>query len=829
MKLLTKEQLREIFEEASNVHTKNLSDVTKEYMKEYYVEVLLKRAVSDPRDGLKPIQRKGLFTLFANGFNSNKPHVKSAKVVGDLIGSYSPHGDQSAYDALVDMSCDWKKNILLVDFHGGNGSLLDNDGAAAYRYSEMRSNKISEKYLFSNLNDNVVDYVNNYDNTKREPIVLPSAFPLILINGAFGIAAGYQSNIPPCNPIEVLDNTIEYIKTGNYSVSMPDYPTGGIIINEEEVRKFLAGASNKKTSIQLRCKTEIEGNEIIITEIYYQTNVTSFITKIVDAVKDNINNKKKDKNLDGIKDIIDDSDKHGVRVRIVCKRGYDPEVVLNQLFSTGLLQDSFPISLIGSKNEEEFLVYDSQQEILDEWINFRIETLKRIKHDTVSKLKKSITLLEGMNIILGSHLDEYIDILKNGKGKQDILEKCIERFGTTEEQTNHLITNVPQYKLNMIDVSNIEKELEEKTNEINREIEYIKDPEKIRELLIQELKDIKHDFRKFERKTELTNIKGESIEKTIIDENFDIIVTEKNMIKKLKSENTTQKRGGKGQSIGKLMDGDEIRFIINVNSRDKLYFFTNKGKLFSINCYDLPETANKNRIGNSLSQFLTLEEKEKIVNIIPISNKELEEKSIKLSFVSRKNKIKLVGLDSYVRSFNVIGCGLNDDDELISVEKINTNFEPSLLCFLSNGNAVHLDLKSVPTVATKTAIGVMLFNNEVFNDKKVKIVSIAAIEKETEEVALITKNGMCKRVRVNEFALQNRGCKGMMSIKLKNEDELVTGISIDPDTESVKVVSNKKVIALNISDMPLTKRPTFGNKAKDMESDEEILDMMKVL
>lgn len=1235
------------------INKQDLKPMLNEYMTEYYREVLLKRAISDPRDGLKPVQKKGLFAMLKGGYTSDKQHVKSAKVVGDVIGTYSPHGDSSAYESLVDMSADWKKNIPLVDFHGANGSLLTNDGPAAYRYcvvgdtlvpttngyydikdlanketilntdneidiniysvdnivnksnvlfnsgyhktkriitengysiegsynhplltfnenmdfewktieniqkedylilggeiynntnnnitveeakflgsmvskgyishnqkyyrigftnsdndfitemkncfknifninedkiftnkqsnhnevydvciygkehhvhlkekydfyqtskykevpkcvltssneiqsvflkylfegdgyitkkrntkspanigydsiskkliyqvrnlllnsfgiltsitidkrnenevyrilingienltkfknkigfaygkqeelnliiseisghkyrstpkgyyipyvkeyvnknikgkhfknsinsieklkenlerfktdlnnedylkikriidcnyfyfkvkdieeseekkivysirvnsdchsfvggcfinhnTEMRGHHLTEKYLLNNLNENVVDYVSNYDNTTTEPLVLPAVIPYILINGSFGIAAGYASNIPPSNVLEVLDNTISYIKTGIYNVSMPDYPTGGIVTNEEQVRNYLMGNHKKKedVNIRLRCKTEIKDNVIIIREIPFMTNVVKVVESLVNIIKTNRDNKKPD----GIKSLVDESDKkEGVKIVIECKKGYDAETVLNMLLKAknSPLEVSKPIGLVGCKNEKDFLTYSKQQELLDEWLTFRIETIKRIKHDNITKNKTKLHLFEGQLKVLGTkeNLDLYIKILRNGTGKKDIIEKVMENFDIDEMQTINLITNIPHYKLNSVDIEALRKEIEEKNKYIDKEINYIRNPETIKDLIVDELTEAKKDFKKSTRKTQLCNLSDINDEEMIQEEMFDFIITEFNMIKKLKSDDTSQKRGGKGQNVGKLNKGDSIRFTLTADSRDILYFFTNKGKLFTIKCKDIPELNNKNNLGITLSQYIELEKDEKVISILPINKQELSSNDIKLSFVTRMNKIKLTNLNNYQRTFNVIGTTILKEDELLSVEKINVNFEPSLFCCLNDGNGMNIDLSTVPNVE-KGAIGSMAFDKSIFeNNKDLKIASVTPIlSNVTKYIGVITKDGLCKRIDISEFPKQNRGGKGRIVCRLREGDELVRTVSLTEENQDIKITSNTKMITIKSEDIPVAKRPAYGSKAKDMDTDEEILDMI---
>lgn len=807
------------------IYDKDIKELVEENIADYYQEIILNRAVPDIRDSLKPIQRKIIYSMAEKNFASNRDFVKCAKVVGNVIGDYSPHGDASTYDALVGLTKDWMNNQNLLDPHGSFGTIYGNP-ASAMRYTEIRLNKFSEEVLLDNLNDNSVDFIPNFDNTKEEPSLLPCKFPLILVNGSFGIAGGYMTSIPTHNTEDIVNKTIELIKNPNISVEefakdlMPSFPTGGIICNPKSV--YLAytdqekALKNKKSNVIVRSKiTKNEkNNTLVVTEIPYMKTLDIILDSIKDAIKD--------KKITGIKNIKDGSSKGNINVVIECYKGEDLDLILNQLYKFTMLQTTIPIILIGCK-DDKFVIYNNIKDIFQDWIDFRVSTIKRIKMESIRKMRYRIHILEGLLIALHKdNIDKLIKIVRTGDSKKEIIETLMETFELTEIQSKYIV-ELQLYRLNKLQIKELEDEKKDLENKVENEISFFSNSKKILDIIIEELKYI---GKKYPTKGNKTNVEEVDLEEAnntenlIVDEDFLMILTKNNYLKKIPCEINSQRKAGYGKGIGNIKDDDIVKSIIKVNSKDTILFFTDNGKVYGHKCYEIDKTSLKS-FGNNISKYV--KDNEKVVSIVNITSKDLKNTNNHLLIATRKGLIKMTSLSEYTRiGSGIIASKLNEDDEIITVQLVNIKDNFTVFTVNNEGTAIHINKDDIPIIK-RTTFGSNIFKPSVIKAGK-RIINCMIITKDIKEILLVMESGLGKRVPISEFAIQKRCGIGMLATRLKTDKDKVAQCLAVNNEENLIIVSNTSMINISLNDVAVSKRPAYGYTLKKLSAKEKVVD-----
>lgn len=833
-----------------------LKNISIDCAKEYYEEILCNRAIPDIRDGLMKVQRRILWAELVNNWTHEKAHIKSARVIGEVIGVWHPHGTDATYEASAIMSQVWKNHIPLIEFHGISGS-ISGSGPAAMRYTEQRMAKITKTLMMSNIKDNAVDMVKNFSQDDDEPVILPAKIPMILINGSFGIASGYMCSIPLHNPREVLIELINRLKDPNYDVNLlPDFPTGSILCNSNRISNVYkdftkAIEKDKDSKLVVRCKIEKDekNHKIYITEIPYGISVNRIINSIVDATKSN-DDKSKKKSLSSNNEIITGisnvknltSGKMDVKIKIWCKKGYDLDTIISQLYRFTLCQTSIPICFnlcLGNK----FLSYDMIKNInnlMDMLIDFNRETIKRVKIEFIRKKKFRCHIINGLLIILRDNdINKVIKKIQKCNSKSEVIHMLMNDYELDEIQA----TNLAEYKLYQLAkfvIDDLVNELKTLENEIEDESEYLRDPNKLKKFMINEYKELlKNEFteKKYPRRTTLENINVNNKESLIVesipDEDFMLICTNNGYIKKIP---IIKKQGRKtqGSNIGKIKENDFVTKSLIINSRSNLLAFTNSGKVYNFKAYDIPICKNINTYGYDLSRSLN---NEKLINLVSVTDEEIDNNECSILMATRYNKVKITNISEFknVYSNGIIAIsirsktnknGLPNNDELICAEKINKDSN-SILALCNNGNAIRVLLDNIPNVKRITEGSNLFTPTIISNGYEVK--NVCVINDNDEYLFYISSKGLGKIISINEFNETNyRGTKGKMIAKIRDNDhaEKVIPISLN---DSILVISNKKMINVSTDKMSIIGRVTYGYTIKECDKDEHVIDCVNVI
>ena len=679
------------------IYEVNIAKEMEKSFLDYSMSVIVSRALPDLRDGLKPVHRRILYTMYESGYTPEKPYQKSAKTVGNVIGNYHPHGDTAAYDSLVIMAQDFSYRYPLIDGHGNFGS-IDGYGAAAYRYTEARIAKIATE-LLRDINKNTVDFTDNFDATKKEPVVLPSRFPNILVNGTMGIAVGMATNIPPHNLSEVIDGCVAYIDNHDIDVlelmkhiKGPDFPTGGIILGNSGIKKAY---ETGKGSITIRGKAEIveknNKSEIVITEIPYKVNKTTLKKKIAELVRDKV--------IDGISDLYDESSvKNGVKIIIELKRDAKANVILNNLYKHTPLQTSYGINLL--------MLHDGQprtfglKEIIEKYIDFQRTVIYRRTQFDLDKAEKRAHILEGLKIAL-DHIDEIIKILKSSNDDAIAKKSLMEKFGLTDVQSEAIL-EMKLRRLTGLEREKIDEELKNLLILISELKSILASEEKVLEIVKNELLEIKQKYGD-ERRTYIDNETIEYIEDESLIPVEDIIITltNKGYIKRIPTDTyKLQNKGGVGVKGMTTNEEDFVQDLVTMTTHEYLLFFTNKGKVYRVKGYEIPEYSRQAK-GLPIVNILPIESDEYVNSVLPVH---AEEHDYNLIFATRNGQVKRVEMKEFenIRSSGKIAITLKDGDELIGVRKTNGNDQ--ILLASSAGRMVRFDEDEV-RIMGRTASG----------------------------------------------------------------------------------------------------------------------------
>jgi len=765
---------------------------------DYAMSVIVSRALPDVRDGLKPVHRRILYSMYEDGITSDKPYRKCANTVGSVLGRYHPHGDSSVYDAMVRLAQDFSQRYTMIDGHGNFGS-IDGDGAAAMRYTEARMEKIAEEMLVD-IEKNTVDFMPNYDDRLQEPVVLPAKVPALLINGSSGIAVGMATNIPPHNLSEVVDGAIKVIDEDDVSnedlmqvIKGPDFPTEGIILGREGIKEAYTTGRGK---ITVRAEAEIEemsGNKrrIIVSTLPYQVNKARLIETIALYVRD--------KKIEGISDIRDESDReHKVRIVIELKRDANPQVVLNQLYKHTQMQITFGIIMLALVNGEPKIL--TLKDCLINYIDHRKSVVLRRTKFELDKAEARAHILEGL-IIAIDNIDEVIQIIRSSY--DDAKERLIERFKLSEIQAQAILD------MQLKRLSGLQREkLEEEYAELMKLIAHLKEilasDKLVYDIIKEELLEMKKKFGD-ERKTKIVAAEGEiELEDLIKEEQVVIALTRFGYIKRSPIDTfKSQRRGGKGITGMTTRDEDFVKEIFTASSHDTLLFFTNKGKLYRLRGYEVPE-AGRTAKGTAIVNLLSLDADEKVSAIMPIQN---FAEGKYLLFGTKSGLIKKTALKEYdsSRKTGLQAINLKDGDELISVKL--TDGEDNVVLVTRKGMCITFDEKDVRAVGrvSQGVIGIRVDSD----DEVIGMESI--IGKQSATLLAITENGFGKRTELDEYRVQIRGGKGVITYKITPKTGELVGIKIVNDNDDIMMITDTgTIIRLNVSEISILGRSTQG-------------------
>ncbi|GAD45590.1 type IIA topoisomerase, A subunit [Streptococcus anginosus T5] len=802
----------------NNLVNVNLTSEMKTSFIDYAMSVIVARALPDVRDGLKPVHRRILYGMNELGVTPDKPHKKSARITGDVMGKYHPHGDSSIYEAMVRMAQWWSYRHMLVDGHGNFGS-MDGDGPAAQRYTEARMSKISLEML-RDINKNTVDFADNYDSSEREPLVLPSRFPNLLVNGATGIAVGMATNIPPHN----LGETIDAVKLvmDNPDVTTrdlmevlpgPDFPTGALVMGKSGIhRAYETG----KGSIVLRARTEIEetksGRErIVITEFPYMVNKTKVHEHIVRLVQE--------KRIDGITAVRDESNREGVRFIIEVKRDASAHVILNNLFKLTQMQTNFSFNMLAIQNGVPKIL--SLREILLAYIEHQKEVVTRRTVFDKEKAEARAHILAGLLIAL-DHIDEVIRIIRNSETDAEAQAELMARYKLSERQSQAIL-DMRLRRLTGLERDKIQSEYDDLMKLIADLADILAKPERVVAIIKEELEEIKRKFSD-ERRTELMIGEVLSLEDEDLIEEADVLITlsNKGYIKRLnQDEFTAQRRGGRGIQGTGVKDDDFVRELVSTSTHDHLLFFTNKGRVYRLKGYEIPEYGRTAK-GLPIVNLLKLDEGETIQTIINVQA-EHDDNSY-LFFTTRYGVVKRTSVTEFanIRQNGLKALNLKDEDELINV--FLTNGQADIIIGTKMGYAVRFNENQVRNMG-RAATGVRGVNLRAGDH-----VVGASVISDDQEVLVITEKGYGKRTLASEYATKSRGGKGMKTANITEKNGPLAGLMAVNGDEDLMIITNTGVIIrTNVANISQTGRATLGVKVMRLDKGAQIVTFTSVV
>ena len=796
---------------------RDIEDEMKTAYIDYAMSVIVSRALPDVRDGLKPVHRRILYTMYEDGLTSDKPYRKSATTVGDVLGRYHPHGDSSVYDAMVRMAQTFSLRYPLIDGHGNFGS-IDGDGAAAYRYTEARMSKIAE-IMLTDIEKNTVDFMPNFDDRLQEPTVLPAKIPALLVNGSSGIAVGMATNIPPHNLTEVINGIIKIIDDDNVTdeqlmqiIKGPDFPTGGMILGREAIKQAYTTGKGK---ITVRAEAEIEEmsngrQKIIVTSLPYQVNKAKLIENIANLVKE--------KRIEGISELRDESDReNAVRIHIGLKKDANARVVLNQLYKNTQMQDTFGVIMLALVDGQPRIL--TLRQCLDYYIDHRKGVILRRTQFELDKALARAHILEGLKIAL-DNIDEVINIIRSSY--DDAKERLMERFGLSDIQAQAILD------MRLKTLSGLQREkIEEEYNELMKLIAHLREilgSEKlVFEIIKEELAEVKEKYGD-ERLTKIVAAEGEFNEEDLIkEEQMVVALTHFGYIKRMPIDTyRSQKRGGKGISGISTREEDFVKQIFTTSTHDTVLFFSNKGKLYRLRGYEIPE-AGRTAKGTAIVNLLSLDAGEKISAVIPISD---FEDSKYLLMATKNGLIKKTPLQEYnsSRKTGLLAITLKDDDELIDVRL--TDGQDNVVLVTEKGLCITFDEKDVRPVG-RSAQGVL----GIRLDEDDTVIGMESIISDNKGVTLlaITENGFGKRTELDEYRVQNRGGRGVITYKITPKTGNIVGIRMTKEDDDVMLITNSgTIIRINVKDVSILGRATQGVTLMRTNENEKVVSIETV-
>ena len=796
-----------VFHERDSLSENNIVDEVEKSFLDYSMSVITSRAIPDLRDGLKPVHRRILWSMYNSGYTPDKPHRKSAKTVGEVMGNYHPHGDSSIYEAMVRMAQDFNQRYLLIDGHGNFGN-IEGDGAAAMRYTESRLSKLSLE-LLSDIRKNTVDMTKNFDETLDEPVVLPSRFPNILVNGTMGIAVGMATNIPPHNLGEVIDGCVAYIDNPEIDtmglmqhIKGPDFPTGGIILGNSGIKKAY---ETGRGSITIRSRAEIvehnNHSSIVITEVPYGVNTMELKNKVAELVRDKI--------IDGISDYHTDL-KDGVKITITLKRDANPQVVLNNLYKHTNFQIQYGII---------FLMIDSGtprtlglKDIIAKYIDYQKEVIIRRTKFDLDKDEKRVHILEGYKIAQ-DNIDEVVQIIRNAKSDVEAKDKLISRFNLSDVQADAIL-ELKLRRLTGLERDKIETELNALLIEIEELKSILASNQKVLDIIKKEMLEIKNKYAD-ERRThiDMTAIDYIDDETLIPEEKIVITLTKKGYIKRLPVDTyKTQHRGGVGIKGMSINEEDFVEQMLNCSTHDYVLFFTNKGKVYRVKGYEIPEYSRQSK-GLPIVNLLNMEQGEYVTSLL---NGSKNDGCKYLVFATKSGLIKRTDVSEF---YNIRANGkkfitLREDDELISVK--NTNGKCDILMAASNGRMVRFaeDLVRVMGRGASGVKGITLDGS---------ILVGMEIAEENEDVLVVTENGYGKKTPIGEYRVTNRGGKGVKTLNITEKNGSITSFKTVDNSKDLIIITNEGIIIrLAVDKISEMSRVTQGVKLINLREGQKV-------
>ncbi|EPC5363881.1 DNA gyrase subunit A [Campylobacter coli] len=832
--------MENIFNKDSDIELIDIENSIKSSYLDYSMSVIIGRALPDARDGLKPVHRRILYAMNDLGVGSRSAYKKSARIVGDVIGKYHPHGDTAVYDALVRMAQDFSMRYPSIDGQGNFGS-IDGDGAAAMRYTEARMTILAEE-LLRDIDKDTVDFVPNYDDSMSEPDVLPARVPNLLLNGSSGIAVGMATNIPPHSLNELVDGLLYLLDHKDASledlmqfIKGPDFPTGGIIYGKKGI---IEAYRTGRGRVKIRAKTHIEKKSnkdiIVIDELPYQTNKARLIEQIAELVKE--------KQIEGISEVRDESDREGIRVVIELKREAMSEIVLNNLFKSTTMESTFGVIMLAIHNKEPKIF--SLIELLNLFLNHRKTVIIRRTIFELQKARARAHILEGLKIAL-DNIDEVIALIKNSPDNTTARDSLVAKFGLTELQANAIL-DMKLGRLTGLEREKIENELAELMKEIARLDEILKSETLLENLIRDELKEIKSKF-DVPRITQIEDDYDDiDIEDLIPNENMVVTITHRGYIKRVPSKQyEKQKRGGKGKLAVTTYDDDFIESFFTANTHDTLMFVTDRGQLYWLKVYKIPE-GSRTAKGKAVVNLINLQADEKIMAIIPTTDFD-ENKS--LCFFTKNGIVKRTNLSEYqnIRSVGVKAINLDENDELVTVIIVqrdeneetglldddslndeNTNSDENLIesikgkmlfAVTKKGMCIKFPLAKVREIG-RVSRGVTAIK---FKEKNDELVGAVVIENDEQEILSISAKGIGKRTNAGEYRLQSRGGKGVICMKLTDKTkELISVVIVDESMDLMALTSSGKMIRVDMQSIRKAGRNTSGVIVVNVENDEVV-------
>jgi len=783
-------------------------EMKKSYL-DYAMSVIVSRALPDVRDGLKPVHRRILYAMNELGMTPNKPHRKSARLVGDVLGKYHPHGDSSVYDAMVRLAQDFNTRYLLADGHGNFGS-VDGDSAAAMRYTEVRMTKIAMEML-RDINKDTVDYGLNFDESMKEPLVLPSRFPNLLVNGSSGIAVGMATNIPPHNLSEVIDGIIMLIDNPESTIEElmevikgPDFPTGAFILGSQGIKSAYKTGRGK---LKLRAVAEIEElprsrSRILVTELPYQVNKANLIEKIADRVRN--------KQLEGISDLRDESDREGMRIVIELKRDANPNIVLNNLYKYTQMQVTFGTIMLALVDGEPKVL--NLKEMLDHYIAHQKEVITRRTQFDLKKAEDRAHIVEGLRIAL-DNIDQVIRIIREAKTEQIAKESLMNKFELSAIQAQAIL-DMRLRRLTGLERDKLDEEYRNLIKEINRLKEILANERLLLNIIKEEIREIRDKYAD-RRRTRIVPATGEiDIEDMIAEEDVVITLTHYGYIKRMpQTTYKIQRRGGRGIAGLTTRDEDFVENLFITSTHDDILFFTSQGRVFSLKAYEVPEAGRQAR-GTAIINLLNLNNEEKITAIIPISS---YTPNHNLVLATQNGIIKKTELEQFtnIRKNGLIAVTLKDEDELIAVKK--TDGDEDIIIVTEEGKAIRFSEKDVRSMG-RTAMGVKAIT--LNKNDKVVAMDLAA---DGKYLFVISEQGFGKKTPLEDYRPQNRGGKGLITYSIQEKTgNIVSAKVIDENDEIMMISFNGTIIRLNSSDISEMGRNTQGVTLMRMKDDKVV-------
>ncbi|MGS3903351.1 DNA gyrase subunit A [Staphylococcus pseudintermedius] len=804
----------------SRINERNISKEMRESFLDYAMSVIVSRALPDVRDGLKPVHRRILYGLNEQGMTPDKPYKKSARIVGDVMGKYHPHGDSSIYEAMVRMAQDFSYRYPLVDGQGNFGS-MDGDGAAAMRYTEARMTKLALE-LLRDINKDTIDFIDNYDGNEREPSVLPSRFPNLLVNGASGIAVGMATNIPPHNMHEVIDGVLSLSHNPDITISElmediqgPDFPTAGLILGKSGIRRAY---ETGRGSVIMRAKAEIESrgggrDRIVVTEIPFQVNKARMIEKIAELVRD--------KKIDGITDLRDETSlRTGVRVVIDVRKDANASVILNNLYKQTPLQTSFGVNMIALVNGRPQLI--NLKQALYHYLEHQKEVVRRRTEYNLRKAKDRAHILEGLRIAL-DHIDEIITIIRESETDKVAMESLQTRFALSERQAQAIL-DMRLRRLTGLERDKIEQEYNDLIAYIAELEAILADEEKLLELVREELTEIKEKFGD-ERRTEiqLGGIDQLEDEDLIPEEQIVITLSHNNYIKRLPASTyRAQNRGGRGVQGMNTLDDDFVSQLVTTSTHDHVLFFTNKGRVYKLKGYEVPELSRQSK-GIPIVNVIELDQDEVISTMIAV--KDLDSEEDFLVFVTKKGLIKRSALSNFnrINRNGKIAIKFRDDDELIAVRL--TDGEKHILIGTAQASLIRFketDVRAMSRIAAGVK-GIRLRDGD-------EVIGLdVADDDNQDEILVVTEKGYGKRTSIEDYRLSNRGGMGVKTAKLTERNGRLVCITTVEGDEDLMVVTNQGVIIrMEVSNISVNGRMAQGVRLIRLDEEQYVSTVAKV-